>query len=44
LEYGEEELTSRRPDDVLEDAARDGIEIFGSLRELRRLISRRSAA
>jgi Nucleotidyltransferase domain len=36
LEYGEEELAEGRPQDVLAGAMRDGIELYGSRRLLRR--------
>lgn len=38
LEYGEDELTGGPAEPVLEDALRDGIELYGSRRTLRRLI------
>jgi predicted nucleotidyltransferase len=36
LEFGEQELTDGEPQQVLTDAARDGIELYGTLRLLRR--------
>jgi hypothetical protein len=36
LEFGEQELTDSEPQQVLTDAARDGIELYGTLRLLRR--------
>ncbi len=36
LEFGEQELTEGEPQQVLADAARDGIELYGALRLLRR--------
>jgi hypothetical protein len=36
LEFGEQELTDGGPQQVLIDAARDGIELYGTLRLLRR--------
>jgi predicted nucleotidyltransferase len=36
LEFGEQELTGDEPQQVLTDAARDGIELYGTLRLLRR--------
>ena len=36
LEFGEQELTDGEPRQVLTDAARDGIELYGTLRLLRR--------
>lgn len=36
LEFGEQELTDSEPRQVLADAARDGIELYGALRVLRR--------
>jgi predicted nucleotidyltransferase len=36
LEFGEQELTDGEPRQVLADAARDGIELYGKLRLLRR--------
>jgi hypothetical protein len=36
LEFGEQELTVGEPQQVLTDAARDGIELYGTLRLLRR--------
>jgi Nucleotidyltransferase domain len=36
LEFGEQELTDGEPQQVLTDAAREGIEIYGKLRQLRR--------
>lgn len=36
LEFGEQELTGDEPQRVLTDAARDGIELYGTLRLLRR--------
>jgi hypothetical protein len=36
LEFGEQELTAGKPRQVLTDAARDGIELYGTLRLLRR--------
>lgn len=36
LEFGEQELTEGEPQQVLLDAARDGIELYGTLRLLRR--------
>ncbi len=36
LEFGEQELTGDGPQQVLTDAARDGIELYGTLRLLRR--------
>jgi predicted nucleotidyltransferase len=38
LEYGEEELSGLDDEAVLEDALREGIELFGSRRTLRRLM------
>jgi hypothetical protein len=35
LEFGEQELTDGQPQQVLTDAARDGIELYGTLRLLR---------
>ena len=35
LEFGERELTDGEPRQVLTDAARDGIELYGTLRVLR---------
>ena len=37
LEFGEQELTDGEPQQVLVDAARDGIELYGTLRLLRRI-------
>ncbi len=37
LELGEQELTAGEPQQVLADAARDGIELYGTLRPLRPL-------
>jgi len=39
LEYGEDELAEGRIERVLQDAVRDGIELFGSRRTLRKLIT-----
>jgi len=39
LEYGEDELAAGRTEPVLQDAVRDGIELFGSRRTLRKLIT-----
>lgn len=36
LEFGEQELTDGEPQQVLTDAARDGVELYGTLRLLRR--------
>jgi predicted nucleotidyltransferase len=36
LEFGEQELTDGEPQQVLIEAARDGIELYGRLRLLRR--------
>jgi DNA-binding transcriptional ArsR family regulator len=36
LEFGDQEITGREPQQVLTDAARDGIELYGTLRVLRR--------
>jgi DNA-binding transcriptional ArsR family regulator/HAMP domain-containing protein len=36
LEFGEQELTAGEPQQVITDAARDGIELYGTLRRLRR--------
>ncbi|HSZ13025.1 MAG TPA: nucleotidyltransferase domain-containing protein [Solirubrobacteraceae bacterium] len=36
LEFGEEELADEAPRQVLLDVARDGIELYGTLRVLRR--------
>ncbi len=36
LEFGEQELTAGEPQQVISDAARDGIELYGTLRPLRR--------
>jgi hypothetical protein len=36
LEFGEQELTDGEPQQVITDAARDGIELYGTLRLLRR--------
>ena len=42
LEYGEDEIADMpEPEPVLVEAARDGIELFGSVRALRRAIARR---
>jgi hypothetical protein len=43
LEFGEQELTDSEPQQVLTDAARDGIELYGTLRLLRRGSRARSA-
>jgi Nucleotidyltransferase domain len=44
LEYGEQELAALAGASLLDDVLRDGIELFGSLRTLRRLIRTESAA
>jgi hypothetical protein len=36
LEFGDQEITGREPQQVLTDATRDGIELYGTLRVLRR--------
>jgi hypothetical protein len=43
LEYGQDELTSGAAEPVLNDALRDGIELYGSRRMLRRPASVNSA-
>jgi Nucleotidyltransferase domain len=43
LEYGQDELTSNAAEPVLSDALRDGIELYGSRRALRKSTSTRGA-
>jgi predicted nucleotidyltransferase len=42
LEFGEEDISGGRIEAVLEDVLREGVELFGSRRELRRLVDSRS--